>query len=210
MKPSNSKAALAARQRKSRQGKKDKAERARQHAAAVEKLDIPERILIDQIVKAQAAMVKAHAPARIAAVIEKTIKKTAAKDALKSALNISEPPTYLSYRRPDSDGRLVEERIPIPQHRGTLSTETPHRPAPPPVIVVDNGRPCQGQGDPTIKKVLIQRQGTGRKEWCLPDQIPRGAHVFNPEERGRTGFAYGVTYMRQDSENYVTRGWTAP
>ena len=196
MKPSNSKSAVAARVAKHRRIKKEKAERDKRAADDFGKLSTLEQIAVHDIVKANKARVKAEAPARVAAVIAKAEAKARKEE-------------QLTVARKDSDGRLVYERIPIPQHRGTVSTEVPKRSAPAPVIVVDNGRPCQGQGDPAIKKVLIQRRGTGRKEWCLPDQVPSGAHVFNPEERGSTGFAYGIglDHMQRGQGSVDKFGW---
>lgn len=101
MKPSNSKSALAARQRKSRQGKKDRAERDRQHAAALDKLSVTERLDVDRIVKETSARVKAEAPARVAAVIAKAAAKHAKEEAEEQ----------LTTMHKDRDGNIVRERM---------------------------------------------------------------------------------------------------
>jgi hypothetical protein len=131
MKPSDSKAARAARKRKSRALEKEREEKAIRHAADLDKLSVAERIEVDQIVKATVARVKAEEPARVAAVIAKHVAKAAKEEAKR------EPLTSV---RADSDGKLIRENIHIPDNpsrwheerereRPRIEARDPQRPA---------------------------------------------------------------------------------
>lgn len=162
MKPSASKAAVAARQRKSRALKKERAEKTVRHAAQMDALPVAERIQIDQITKQVGIDRVAQKKARAAALIA-----LAEREALK------EPLRTVTVK----DGRIVEEYIEIPEAK-------PRPPEPAPVAVQPTTKQRRGEGDPTApKKVLIQRQGSMRKEWCDRYAIPTGAHVFEHQQR---------------------------
>lgn len=101
MKPSASKAAVAARQRKSRALKKEKTENVIRHAAQMDALPVAERIQIDQITKQVGIDRVAQKKARAAALIA-----LAEREALKEPLTVT---TH------DSAGNQRQEQIHIPQ-----------------------------------------------------------------------------------------------
>ena len=97
MKPSASKARVAARVAKHRQRVKDKAEMNRQQQANLDKMDVPERILYDMTVSALLDSAKAQMPAKVAAVIAKAEIKARKEE------------EQLTTVRTDSDGKIVRE-----------------------------------------------------------------------------------------------------
>ena len=118
MKPSASKARVAARVAKHRQRVKDKAEMNRQQQANLDKMDVPERILYDMTVSALLDSAKAQMPAKVAAVIAKAEIKARKEE------------EQLTTTRTDSDGKIVHE--PMRDRYGEKIRQDKAEPPPPP------------------------------------------------------------------------------
>ena len=183
MKPSNSKSAVAARQRKSRQGKKDRAERDKRHAEEFNALSIPEQIEAHAVVKQCMAAAKAGKKERIEMIVEKAARQEA-----------------IELRSAGRDGQTVVERIAIPAVLEPAVYAAPTISAP---------TTLRGEGDPTIRKVLIIRPGSNRREWCDPDQIP--ARAVQPLANCRTWEAPGSipAYRVMNSDEWFIRACMA-
>jgi len=168
MKPSSSKTRVAARVAKHRRVKKERAARDTRAAEDFGKLSTLEQITVHDIVKAQAKWTKAENPARIAAVITKHEAKVAKWAAAKEQREIDAAPEKIRSTHV-KDGRIVEEWI----------TPRASEPKPPPmaapVVIAPTTRQRRGEGDPTIRKVLILRPGSNRREWVSPHEIPTGS-----------------------------------